>query len=215
VSELRGLILDWGGVLTSDLQGAMDLWANKENIELAQFSHVMRDWLGEGAELESYVNPVHALERGEIEVPEFEQRLADGLSLRLGRQISPTGLIGRLFAGFTHAHDMSALVRRARAAGIRTGLLSNSWGNAYPEHLFDGMFDVVVISGQVGMRKPEQRIYTHTTDLLGLAPGECVFVDDLRPNVEAAVRYGFVAIHHESYAETAAELDVLFGTRLS
>ncbi len=133
----------------------------------------------------------------------------------MGRPISPAGLIGRLFQNFTHAPDMTALVRRAKVQGISTALLSNSWGNSYPDHLFNGMFDTVVISGEVGMRKPEERIYRHTLELIDLQPQACVFIDDLRHNVEAAVSLGMVGIHHTNYADTAAELDALFGVRLS
>lgn len=213
--QLSGLILDWGGVLTSDLHTSMSAWADREEVELDQFAAVMREWLGQEGEIESWVNPVHALERGEMEVPDFEHELAEGLSRRLGKHINPTDLLARLFAHFTHAHDMTALVRRAKGMGVRTALLSNSWGNSYPDHLFDGMFDVVVISGDVGMRKPEERIYQFTLDKLGLPAPECVFVDDLIHNVKAAVDLGMVGIHHTSYEQTATELDVLFGLPLS
>jgi len=193
----------------------MAAWADAEDVEIDQFAAVMREWLGPSVEETSLVNPVHALERGEIEVPDFEVHLAQRLTSRLGRSIEPGGLLGRLFENFTHAHDMSALVRRARVGGIRTALLSNSWGNTYPDELFDGMFDAVVISGDVGMRKPEERIYRHTIDLIGLLPEECVFVDDLQHNVIAAVEIGMVGVRHVDYARTAGELDVLFGQVLS
>jgi putative hydrolase of the HAD superfamily len=65
------------------------------------------------------------------------------------------------------------------------------------------------------MRKPEPRIFEHTLSLIGLEPGEVVFVDDLRHNIEAAVAAGFVGVHHTSYAATLAELEVLFGRDLS
>lgn len=215
MTYLQGLVLDWGGVLTTDLHSSMSAWADAEDVDLEQFGAVMRKWLGQEGEVESWVNPVHALERGEIEVPDFEIRLAQGLTERLGKPIDPSGLLQRLFAHFTHAHDMTGLVRRAKAAGIRTALLSNSWGNTYPDHLFDGMFDVVVISGEVGMRKPEERIYAYTLDKLGLPAHECAFVDDLRHNVDAAVALGMVGIHHERYEASAAEIDALYGIKLS
>lgn len=215
VTYLQGLILDWGGVLTTDLRSSMRAWADEEDVDLEQFAFVMREWLGQEGEVESWVNPVHALERGEMEVPDFETRLAAGLSERLGKPIESVDLLQRLFAHFTHAHDMTGLVRRAKAAGVRTALLSNSWGNTYPEHLFDGMFDVVVISGDVGMRKPEERIFTHTLEKLGLGAQACAFVDDLRHNVDAAVSLGLVGIHHEHYDVTASEIDTLFGIKLS
>ena len=77
------------------------------------------------------------------------------------------------------------------------------------------MFDTVVISGEVGMRKPEERIYQPRRRRLDLPPSACVFVDDLRPNVDAAVALGFVGIHHHSYEATATELEVLFDLPLS
>jgi putative hydrolase of the HAD superfamily len=211
----KGLILDWGGVLTSDLHSTMSAWADAEDVDLEQFAVVMREWLGREGEYETWVNPVHALERGEMEVPDFEGHLAEGLSARLGRSIEPTDLLTRLFAHFSQAHDMTALVRRAKERGIRTGLLSNSWGNSYPPHLFDGMFDTVVISGDVGMRKPEERIFRYTLERMELPAQECVFVDDLRHNIDAAASFGLVGIHHLTYDETATELDILFGTGLS
>ena len=211
--EFKGLILDWGGVLTTDLHSSMSAWADAEGVDLEAYASVMREWFG--SSIEATVNPIHALERGEIEVPEFEDRLANALSKRLGRQIKAEDLLKRLFAHFGAAHDMTALVRRAKAAGIHTALLSNSWGNTYPDHLFDGMFDVVVISGEVGMRKPEPEIFHYTLKKMDLPATACVFVDDIRQNIDSAVQLGIVGIHHKSYHETAQELDVLFGMNLS
>lgn len=214
-SALRGLIVDWGGVLTSSVPDTMNAWADEEDVDLTQFGEIMGDWLGREAQAEAWVNPVHALERGEMEVPHFESKLADALAQRLGKPVDPAGLLTRLFKNFTHAHDMTALVRRAHGAGIKTALLSNSWGNSYPDHLFDGMFDVAVISGDVGMRKPDAEIYHYTLELLDLKAQQCVFIDDMRHNVSAAVDLGIVGIRHESYGQTAMELDALFGITLS
>jgi putative hydrolase of the HAD superfamily len=104
---------------------------------------------------------------------------------------------------------MVGLVRRAHAAGVRTALLSNSWGDHYPDELWDGLFDAVVISGRVGMRKPDPEIFTHTVQLLGLEPGECVMVDDLPHNIRAAVASGMVGVLHTDVDSTRAELEVL------
>jgi putative hydrolase of the HAD superfamily len=76
------------------------------------------------------------------------------------------------------------------------------------------MFDAVVISGEVGMRKPEPQIFVHVLELLGVRAEETVFVDDLRPNVDAAEALGLVCVHHTSYEETAPELERLFGLPL-
>jgi epoxide hydrolase-like predicted phosphatase len=213
---LRGLVVDWGGVMTDDLGAAMRRWAESEGVDGDRFSTLMRDWLGPSGVAEVQLNPVHAIERGEIEVPDFERRLAAALTTTDGRPLQPEGLLARMFEWFETAPDMSGLVRRAHEAGIRTALLSNSWGTEdYPRDGWDDMFDVVVISGEVGMRKPEPEIFTHTVELLGLQPADCVFVDDLRHNVEAAVELGFVGVQHRAYEATAEELDVLFGITLS
>jgi epoxide hydrolase-like predicted phosphatase len=208
---LRGLIVDWGGVLTGDLSVAVDAWAEQDGIDLEAYRSVIRDWLGAEYELEARLNPIHALERGEMLVPDFDRRLAEALSARTGRSYQAEGMLARMFAHFEHAPDMAALVHRAHAAGIRTGLLSNSWGNDYPRDGWEDMFDAVVISGEVGMRKPEPRIFEHAVKLLDLEPQECVFVDDLPHNVTAAVALGLAGVQHTSYQQTRPELEVLFG----
>jgi epoxide hydrolase-like predicted phosphatase len=211
---LRGLVVDWGGVLTSSLLGSLAAWADADGIDFAGYQDAMRVLLGQGSELEARFNPVHALERGELEVPDFERQLAAALAARTGTAVVADGLVGRMFEQFEHAPDMVGLVRRAHEAGIRTALLSNSWGNDYPRDGWDQMFDVVVISGEVGMRKPDADIFEHTLGLLGLPAHACVFVDDLRRNVAAAVSLGFVGVRHVDYASTAEELSALFGRPL-
>jgi len=215
VPEPRALIVDWGGVLTGDLRVAVQRWAEIDGVDLQTYASLMRDWLGEPAGMEALLNPVHALERGEMALPDFESRLARALSERTGRPVEERGLLGRMFEHFEHAEDMSGLVRRARAAGIRTALCSNSWGNDYPRDGWDDMFDVVVISGEVGMRKPEPRIFEHTLRLVGVSAEESVFVDDLPHNIAAAVALGMIGIRHVGYETTALEIDALFGIHLS
>ena len=124
------------------------------------------------------------------------------------------GLLQRMFDQFAAVPAMSALVLRARRAGLLTGLLSNSWGNVYPREGWDEMFHAIVISGEVGMRKPDREIFEHTLDLLGVAAAEAVFVDDLLANVQAAVGFGLYGVHHTSYDVTVSELEELFGIPL-
>ena len=212
---LKGLVVDWGGVLTGPMRGVVESWAQSDGIDLDTYSNAMRDWFGDPVGQEAILNPIHALERGEMALPDFEELLASEMTRRSGREYRADGLLTRMFAHFEHAHDMNALVRRARERGIRTALLSNSWGNDYPRDGWDDMFDIVVISGEVGMRKPEPHIYRHTLDLIGLAASECAFVDDLPHNVAAAVNLGMVGIHHVGYDSTLAELQVLFDVDLS
>jgi epoxide hydrolase-like predicted phosphatase len=110
---------------------------------------------------------------------------------------------------------MIEAVRRARAAGVRTGLVSNSWGvQRYPRDLLAELFDGVVISGELGIRKPSPEIYARGAQSIGLAPEACVFVDDLPLNLEPAARLGMATVHHRSAGETLPELEALLGVAL-
>lgn len=211
---MKALIVDWGGVLTTSLGSTFEVWAREDNIDYPHYRQVMAELLGPAAAQEAAYNPIHALERGEMEVEDFQSQLAARLRTTDGGPVPPDGLLQRMFDRFEHAPDMNGLVRRAHAAGLKTALLSNSWGNTYPREGWAEMFDEVVISGEVGMRKPEPRIYLHTCRLLGVEPDECVFVDDLPINAEAAVKVGMVAVVHREYSQTKMELEALLGMSL-
>jgi HAD superfamily hydrolase (TIGR01509 family) len=206
----RALIVDWGGVLTEPLEPSMRAWAEIDDVDFDSYLAVMRSWLGDHQGDLAVSNPIAALERGEIEVPHFEAQLAERLATRSGHPVRADGLLQRMFDQFAGVPAMAALVLRARRAGLLTGLLSNSWGNTYPREGWDEMFHTIVISGEVGMRKPDREIFEHTLDLLGVEAGEAVFVDDLLANVHAAVEFGLVGVHHTSYDETATELEAIF-----
>jgi HAD superfamily hydrolase (TIGR01549 family) len=215
VNELRGLIVDFYGVLTDGIDTAMRAWSDLDEIDYAHFQDAMSDWFGDFGGFEARFNPVHALERGEMEVPDFEVELAQRLTRRDGRPLRADGLVGRMFGRFAHAPDMIGLVRRAKTSGIKTALLSNSWGDQYLRDGWQDMFDAVVISGEVGMRKPEAAIFRHTLDALGLPAGSCVFVDDHVANIQAAAALGVVGVWHQTYEQTAAELEALFDRPLA
>ncbi len=207
------LIVDWGGVLTNGLDHMLTNWTAQENIDLKVYYKVFNDWLGPVAEKELRLNPIHALERGEMAVPDFEKELANAL-LRYGNiKVNPAGLLERMFQFFEHAPDMNGLVHRARKKGIKTALLSNSWGNSYPRHGWDDMFDEVVISGEVGMRKPDAEIYFHTLELLKVKPQDSVFVDDLEHNIKSASEIGMAGVLHVDYESTKIELESIFNQK--
>ena len=212
----RGVILDWGGVMTNPIRDMVAVWLDDEDVDHEHYAAVVRPWVAGAYDQNGDTNPVHALERGECTVEEFEQLLASRIARRNGVPVVAQGLLTRMFAGSTLAAPMQEAVLAIRAAGLRTGLLSNSWGMAdYPRHLFPGMFDVVVISGEVGMRKPEERIFRHAAGLLGLDPATCVFIDDIEVNVTAAEAIGMTAILHRDPPETLARLSELLGLPLT
>ena len=151
------------------------------------------------------------LETGEIEPAEFERRFGPRLGIA-----ETEGLIERMFAAVGPDEDVIAAVRSARDAGVRTGLISNSWGTSiYDPDALEGMFDEIVISGDVGLHKPQPEIYKLAAERLGAAPEECVFVDDLRENVRGAEQVGMTAVLHRDTAATVARLEELFGLTLS
>jgi epoxide hydrolase-like predicted phosphatase len=221
-APLRAVVFDWGGVLTASLDGAMSQWARQDGATVDHFRTVLGSWTGypwtspapalDGAGPEWVPvadSPVHRLERGEIDVVEFEEQLAVELSRR-GATVRSSGLIDRFLAGLEHLDErMLGLIRRLRSAGYATALLSNSWGDHYPDRLWQGLFDAIVISGRVGMRKPEGRIFHYVAEQLGLDPTQCVMVDDLAPNVAGAVATGMVGIVHISWEETLGELEAV------
>ena len=202
--------------MTGPIRDMVRLWLEDENIDPRHYAAVMRPWVLDGYQPSGDSNPIHALERGESTPEEFEQLLAARIVCRDGRQVSADGLLARMFAGTTYCDPMHGALQAAREAGLRTGLLSNSWGMAdYPRHLFPSLFDVVVISGEVGMRKPEERIFRHAVDLLGLAPEECVFIDDLEVNVTAAEGVGMTGVLHSDPDATLARLGEILGLQLT
>jgi putative hydrolase of the HAD superfamily len=215
-SPIRGVIIDWGGVVTGPLLDTIDAWIRAEEIDRDSYTAVMRSWVSAAYGGAAGDNPVHALERGECTNEEFERALAAELVHVDGRPVVPDGLLARMFAAGTVENSMLDLIRALRRAGLRTALLSNSWGNDdYPRHLFPDLFDVVVISAEVGMRKPEERIFRHTAALLGLEPQECVFIDDVAANIAAGEAIGLIGVHHREAGPTAVRLTELLGVPLS
>jgi putative hydrolase of the HAD superfamily len=204
---MLGLIVDWGGVLTMPIHAAIGRWLKVTGVDQDHYGTVVRRWV---EPLPGEISPVHRLERGELAVEDFEHLLSAALALE-GSTVEARGLVGKMFADLAIYEDsMTSLVTRARAAGIRTGLLSNSWGNEYDRTDWHEMFDAVVISGEVGMRKPEPGIFELAVDRMGLPADECVFIDDMAHNIVAAEQAGLVGIVHRTFDETAAELEALF-----
>lgn len=214
-TKFRGVITDWGGVLTTPILTAVQAWIEAEGIDWNCYRTVMRAWVSDAYNPNGGRNPIHALERGECSDAEFEQILAARLFRIDGGAVPAEGLLQRMFAASAPVPAMYDVFRALRVAGLRTALLSNSWGfDGYPRGDFPALFDVVVISSECGMRKPEEGIFLHTAESLGLEPEQCVFIDDVGANVAAAAACGMTGVHHTDVAQTAAALQDLLGVRL-
>ena len=208
------LIVDWGGVLTGPLSTAIEKWAEADRVDLVAYFDLVDHWFGPEFARLAHTNPIHALEVGAMTIPDFERILQEQMEARTGTPFPGQGMVARMFSMFDHAPDMNGLVYRAREQGLKTALVSNSWGNDYPRDGWEDMFDVVVISHEVGLRKPDPEIFHLTTSRLGVDAGECVFVDDLAHNITAAVALGMIGVLHTSYDSTVMELNAIFDREL-
>jgi putative hydrolase of the HAD superfamily len=208
VQQVRAVIFDWGGVITNPIVDTVAAWLEADRIDWDSYAAAMRPWVQQAYGQQDGVSPIHALERGEVSDEEFQSTLASLLVGIDGAPVVADGLLQRMFAASVLQDEMLDLIRELRERGIRTSLLSNSWGtrDGYPRHLFDQLFDDVVISGEVGMRKPEERIFHLALTRLGLSAAECAFVDDVEGNIIAAQALGFLAVHHKEPALTRSAL---------
>jgi putative hydrolase of the HAD superfamily len=199
----RGLLVDFGGVLTTDVFASFRAFCEAEGLEPDTVrDRFMRD--PRAREL------LEDLETGRLTEAEFEPRFAAVLGIE-----DHDRLIDRLFGGM-HADDaMLDAVRAAKRAGVRTGLISNSWGHSrYDRDQFPSLFDGVVISGEVGLRKPDPRIYALGAEAVDLPPEACVFVDDLPGNLKPARELGMATVRHVRAEQTIEELEALLGVAL-
>jgi epoxide hydrolase-like predicted phosphatase len=201
--ERSGLLIDWGGVLTSSLLASFQAYCLQVQID-------PQTLLGRFRTDPAARDLLIALEKGDLEEASFELGFADLLG------IDPEGLVDGLFAGVEPDTAMLEAVRRAHDAGVRTGLVSNSWGvHRYPHDLISEIFDGVVISGEERMRKPSRRMYELGAERAGVSAGVCVYVDDLPFNLPPAEKLGMAIVHHTSAETTIPELERLLGIPLS
>jgi epoxide hydrolase-like predicted phosphatase len=199
----KGLLIDWGGVLTTDLFASFASFCEAEGLEAAKVRELFRHD-------EAARDLLVEFECGRVGEAEFERRFAPMLG------VEDEGLVNRMFAGSAPDARMLGAVKAARDAGIKTGLISNSWGvDRYPQQLMDDLFDGVVISGVVGIRKPAPEIYAMGAEAVGLPPEECVFVDDLGFNLKPAKELGMATVLHTDATQTIVRLEDLLGVALS
>jgi epoxide hydrolase-like predicted phosphatase len=203
---ISALICDFGGVLTTPLIRAFLAYQEEAGVSVEELGAVM----ARSAE-EDGVHPLYALERGEISQTEFRNRLESRLDGRFD-----FGHLRRLYSEHLEPNrKMIDFVRSLRDRGLRTALCTNNvreweplWRSKLPE--IEEVFEVVVDSAFVGSRKPERAIYDITLERLGgVAPEECVFVDDVDVNCQAARELGMHAVHFEDTARAIAEVEAL------
>ncbi len=202
---MKGLLVDFGGVLTTNVFDSFRAFCADEGLDPDRIKRLFRDDAGA-------LGLVRALERGELSEDDFGERFGELLELEPARR---AGLVERMFGHIRPDEEMVDALRRARAQGIRTGLISNSMGaGRYDRSTFPELFDGVVISGDEGMHKPQPEIYELGCERVGLEPSDCVFVDDLRENCEGAEAVGMTAVLHRGSDRTLPRLEELLGVDL-
>jgi putative hydrolase of the HAD superfamily len=202
---VKGLLVDFGGVLTTNVFDSFRTFCVEEGLD----PHVLRRLFR--AEPEALLL-VRGLETGELSERDFGERFGKLLGVEPERR---GGLVERMFGHIESDEEMVEAVRRARAQGVRTGLISNSMGaGRYDRSTFPELFDGVVISGDEGMHKPQPAIFHLGAERVGLEPSECVFVDDLRENCKGAEAVGMTAVLHRGAGSTLPRLEELLGVEL-
>jgi putative hydrolase of the HAD superfamily len=202
---MKGLLVDFGGVLTTNVFDSFRAFCAAERLDPETVKRLFR-------EDSRALQCVRGIERGELSEEQFAERFGQLLELEPERR---GGLVDRMFGHIQPDEEMVEALRRARAQGIRIGLISNSMGaGRYDRSTFPELFDGVVISGDEGMHKPEPAIYELGCERVGLPPADCVFVDDLRKNCEGAEAVGMTAVLHRGAARTLPRLEELLGVAL-
>jgi putative hydrolase of the HAD superfamily len=199
VGDRVGLIVDYGGVLTTDVFASFRAFCEAEGLP----PDTVRDRFRSDPEARRLLAD---LETGGLATAEFEPRFAALLEVQSER------LVERLFGGLQPDAAMIDGVRAVRRDGVRTALLSNSWGSAldYDSALLEELFDAWVISSEVGLRKPDPAVYELAAERLALPPASCVFVDDLPGNLKPAAALGMATVlHRGDAAATLAEIRAL------
>jgi len=205
LAPLKGLLVDFGGVLTSNVFESFQAFCENEGLTPDRVREAFRND-DVGRQL------LFDLELGKLEEPDFEKRFGELLGLAPERA---DGLIERLFGGMRPDRDMEMAVVMAKRQGVRTGLISNSWGSGrYEIDRFPELFDGWVISGEEGIRKPDPEIYALGAERIGLPPEEIVFVDDLPGNLKPARAMGMATVHHTTADETIPQLEALLDVKL-
>jgi putative hydrolase of the HAD superfamily len=209
---IRALISDFGGVLTTPLLGSFLAFQDKTGIAAETLGRAMQRIAERGGE-----HPLFELERGHLAEAEFLDLLREELGPELGHEPELHRFSEIYFEALDPNEPMIELMRDLKARGYRMALLTNNvreWEPLWRAMLpVDEIFEVVVDSAFVGIRKPEPEIYQLTLERLGggIGPAECLFVDDVEDNIVTARELGMRAVHFRSNEQAIPEIERALG----
>jgi putative hydrolase of the HAD superfamily len=207
VSRITTVISDFGGVLTTPLHHSFAAFQNHSGIPTATLGEAMMALTErDGA------NPLFELEVGRLSEHDFLAKIGAELTKRLDREIDMSGFSEQYFAHLDPNEELIDYMRALRHdRGYRMALLTNNvreWEPRWRAMLpVDEIFELVVDSAFVGMRKPEPGIYELTLERLGVAGERCLFIDDFVHNCEAAQAFGISTVHYVSNEQAIPELE--------
>lgn len=204
---LNAAIFDFGGVLTTSPMAGIHVYEERIGIERGSLLRVVTGDSVDGDD------PWHRLERGELDAREFWFDVKRRAMEEVGVEISLTDLTASFAEGFKVREGLIGLIGDLRETGLPMAILTNNvkefgsvWKSMIP---VDDLFDTVVDSSDVGMRKPDPRIYEITLERLGAEAEETVFVDDTYENVVAAEKLGMTGVHFAPDDDEAKIVDDL------
>jgi putative hydrolase of the HAD superfamily len=208
---IRAVVSDFGGVLTTPLLHSFAAFQDHTGISGESLGRAMQSI----AERDG-AHPLFELETGRMTEADFLDRVAGALEPELGHRPEMHSFREIYFDALQPNEPMIELMREAKRSGRRMALLTNNvreWEHLWRSMLpVDEIFELVVDSGFVGMRKPDPPIYELTiARLAGVSAEECLFVDDVAVNVDAARAIGMRAIHFRSNEQAIRELRKALG----
>ncbi len=205
MAETKAIVSDFGGVLTTPLMESFAAFQDQTGIRTEDLGEAMAAIAERDGD-----NPLYRLERGEITEVAFLGMLGEGLEPLLGHRPELHQFREIYFEALNPNEPMIELMRELKASGLRMAMLTNNvkewepvWRSMLP---VDEIFETVVDSGFVGVRKPEGRIYEMVTERLSLPAEACLFVDDVDVNCSGARRAGMSAVHFRDNEQAIAEI---------
>ena len=205
---IRAVISDFGGVLTTPLMRSFAAFQDQTGIS----GEALGTAMAAIAERDG-AHPLFELETGRMSEADFLDRIRAELETVLGHPPRMHAFKEIYFEALEPNEPMIELMRDLRSRGHRMALLTNNvreweplWRSMLP---VDEIFELVVDSAFVGMRKPDPPIYQLTVERLGdgIGAAECLFVDDVLANVEAASELGMTAVHFRDNEQAIAEIE--------
>ena len=208
---IRAVISDFGGVLTTPLLGSFLAFQDETGISAEALGRAMQRIAESEGE-----HPLFELERGRLAESEFLDLLREQLAPELGHEPELHRFSEIYFEALHPNPPMIDLMREAKEAGHRMGMLTNNvreweplWRSMLP---VDEIFEAVVDSGFVGCRKPDREIYEIMLERLSGVPAqECLFIDDVDVNCAAARELGMSAVHYQHNDQAIPEIREALG----